>query len=1106
MEILHLPGGFYMAFFNPAPMDYCELQVTSNFSFLRGASHPEELVEQAVQHNQPAIGITDKNTLAGIVRAHAAAKKGGIRLIPGCRLDLLDGPSLLMYPTDKDAYARLSTLLTLGNDRAEKGQCHLYKADVYAHSRGSQFIILPPQELNNLFDFEDAFYQSAEEYRQAFGHHAYLGACRYYKGDDAKQLYRLDQLAREIDLPLIATNDVHYHTTDRRQLQDVLTCIRDKCTIHTAGYRLHPNAERYMKPTAEMLRLFRKYPNAIRSTQELAEACSFSLDQLTYIYPREVTPAGTTPQQYLTELVYQGLKERFDGNVPPKIFAQVDYELSFIARKQYAEYFLTVYDYCRFARERGILYQGRGSAANCACCYYLGITNVDPARFNLLFERFMSDARNEPPDIDVDFEHERREEVIQYIYARYGRDRAAIVATVTQVHQKSAVRDVGKAMGLSEDAVDRLSKLVDNSSLNIFESAPGLNNSGELLKKVLQLASQYLGFPRQLGQHTGGFVITEGKLTELCPVFHARMADRTNIEWNKDDIDVLGFMKVDVLALGMLTAIRKAFHLCRDHYNRELTLYNVPQDDPKVYEMVSLADTIGVFQIESRAQQSMLPRLRPKCFEDLVVQVAIVRPGPIQGGMVHPYIRRRNGEEPITYPSAEMKAILEPTLGVPLFQEQAMQIAIDAAGFSPTEADQFRRSMATFKLTGLVHQFRDKLVSGMICKGYSKEYALQIFRQLEGFGSYGFPQSHAASFAHLVYISAWIKCHYPDVFAVCILNSLPMGFYAEDQLIRDAQAHGVRFLPLDVNHSIYDYRLERKEAAFYDIRVGLRQIRGIREEDVILLLAGRTRPYKSLLDVQQAGLSIATLELLADADAFRSMGLDRREALWIVTGLKKGATVRQKDNKGQLHITQQLDLFAQTPEKINIEEGVRLTPMTDSEHVVYDYQAMSISLKGHPVAFLRDNLCSLNAVTAADLPKRRNGSFLAVAGRILVRQRPGTAKGTCFITIEDETGPINVIVWASLFEQYKKEILQSKIMMVYGHLQVEKGVIHIIAQRCYNLNFLLSKLTTAEGEDIPVNTFARADERTGLPVPSIMQQEELAAQKGSFLPNARNFK
>ncbi|HTF21699.1 MAG TPA: error-prone DNA polymerase, partial [Chryseolinea sp.] len=793
-------------------MSYTELQVTSNFSFLRGASHPEELVEQAVAYGYNAIAITDRNTFAGIVRGHVAAKKSGIRILPACRLDLVDGQSLLAFPTDSSAYSRLSNLLTTGNLRAEKGQCHLFKRDVYAHSSGSKFVLLPPESLNPSFDFDTEFKKVVREYRDAFGDQLYIAASRRYSGDDAKLLHRIAQLAKQFQVPMVATNDVHYHNPGRRELQDVVTCVREKCIIHNAGFRLHPNAERYLKPIAEMQRLFRQYPDAIRQTQDIAEACTFSLDQLKYKYPKEVTSEGRTPQEEITFLAWKGAAEIFGAIIPDKIKANITYELAFIEQMSYAEYFLTVYDIVRYAREQKILCQGRGSAANSTICYCLGITSVDPSKFDLLFERFISSARNEPPDIDVDFEHERREEVMQYIYRKYGRDRAAVVATVTQQHHKGAIRDMGKAMGLSVDTIGSLSGLIWDFADEGFDRQriidQGLNPDDKTIIKVLQLTAQFMGFPRQLGQHTGGFVITEGKLSDLCPILNARMEDRTNIEWNKDDIDALGFMKIDVLALGMLTCIRKAFDLAKTQYNLDLTLANIPQDDAAVYEMISHADTIGVFQIESRAQQSMLPRLRPKCFYDLVIEVAIVRPGPIQGDMVHPYLRRRNGEEAVEYPSEALKGILGRTLGVPLFQEQAMKIAIVAAGFSATEADELRRAMATFKAKGKISYFEQKLIKGMAANGYTLEYSQRVFRQLEGFGSYGFPESHAVSFALLVYVSSWIKCYYPDIFACALLNSMPMGFYQPAQIVIDAQKHGVEVRPVDVNRSQWDNTLE----------------------------------------------------------------------------------------------------------------------------------------------------------------------------------------------------------------------------------------------------------------------------------------------------------
>ncbi|HEU4471947.1 MAG TPA: error-prone DNA polymerase, partial [Flavisolibacter sp.] len=910
-------------------MSYTELQVTSNFSFLRGASHPEELVEQAATHGYSAIAITDRNTLAGIVRAYAAARSGNIRLITGCRLDLLDGPSLLAYPTNLAAYSQLSTLLTKGNLRAEKGECHLYKADVYEHGKGMKLVVIPPGELNHLFGYDPSFGEVLAEYRAVFGHDLFLAASRSYDGDDAKKVHRLWQLSSRLHIPMVATNDVHYHHPLRRQLQDVVTCIREKCTIYNAGYRLHPNAERYLKPPEEMQRLFRQYPDAVRRTQEIAEACCFSLDELKYRYPKEITSNGRTPQEELTHLAWQGAHERYGDTIPDKVASAIRYELAFMEEMNYAEYFLTVHDIVRFARSQGILCQGRGSAANSTVCYCLGITSVNPVKFDLLFERFISSARNEPPDIDVDFEHERREEVMQYIFNKYGRDRAAIVATVTQQHQKGALRDVGRAMGLSVDTINRLSGAIWSFTDEWFEGKrvveQGLNPNDKHLRKVLQLTREFMGFPRQLGQHTGGFVITDGKLSDLCPILNARMEDRTCIEWNKDDIDTLGFLKIDVLALGMLTCIRKAFDLAREHYGLHWTLANIPQDDPAVYDMICKADTIGVFQIESRAQQSMLPRLKPRKFYDLVIEVAIVRPGPIQGDMVHPYLRRRNGEEPVEYPSKELEEILERTMGVPLFQEQAMKIAIVAAGFTPAEADELRRSMATFKAKGLVSKFEEKLIQGMLKKGYQLEYAQRVFRQLEGFGSYGFPESHAASFALLVYVSSWIKCFYPDIFACALLNSMPMGFYQPAQIVIDAKKHGVEVRPVDINHSAWDNRLEEKSGAYCALRLGFRQVKGLREEDIRLITENRQEHYTCMNQLRDRGLSQAVLEKLADADVFRSMGFDRRQALWEVS---------IKDNPVALFRQQQ-----------SPAENVSLPLMTTSEHVVQDYAATSLSLK-----------------------------------------------------------------------------------------------------------------------------------------------------------------
>jgi len=1047
-------------------MSYTELQVTTNFSFLRGGSHPEEIVEQAIALGYKEIGITDRNTLAGIVRAHAAARGRDIRIIVGCRLDLADGPSLLAYPADKNAYARLSELLSVGNLRTEKGKCVLYREDVYLLSEGIRFIAVPPPLLNASYRFDADFTQALEAYKEALGNRLYLAANRSYQANDNKRLYRLAQLSERLGIPLVATNDVHYHIPERRELQDVLTCIREKCTIHEAGFRLHQNAERYLKPQKEMLRLFAQYPEAIANTQEIAAASLFSLDSLEYVYPEEICSEGRKPQEELVLRTWEGAAERFGNNIPDKVAAQIREELTFIERKNYASYFLTVYDFVRFARERNILCQGRGSAANSVVCYCLGITSVDPTKFRLLFARFMSDARDEAPDIDVDFEHERREEVMQYIFEKYGRDRAAIVATVTQVHSKGAIRDVGKAMGLSQDAISRLSGSVfwfseDINREKIIEN--GFNPDDAHLKKTMELTHQYIGFPRQLGQHTGGFVITREKLFHLCPILNARMENRTCIEWNKDDIETLGFLKVDVLALGMLTCIRKAFDLAKEHYGKELSIAEINKtEEPAVYEMISHADTVGVFQIESRAQMSMLPRLRPKCFYDLVIEVAIVRPGPIQGDMVHPYLRRRTNKEPVTYPSKELEEILGRTLGVPLFQEQAMEIAIVAAGFTPAEADQLRRSMATFKAKGMVSRFEKKLVEGMVSRGYDETFAKRVFRQLEGFGSYGFPESHAASFALLVYVSSWIKCYYPDVFACALLNSMPMGFYQPAQIVIDARKHGVEMREVDVNYSGWDNTLEEGTSGRYHaVRLGFRQISGLKENDMQLLLAARQQLFQSVAQLSDAGVPAAALEKLADADAFRSLGLDRRQALWEVSALA--------DKPGGM-------FTGQSPEGAG-EIGIELPAMSLSEHVVHDYAALALSLKAHPVSFVRSRLAVLNITPANELSGLKNGMPVRVAGLILVRQRPGTAKGVCFITIEDETGCANLVVWQQTFDKYRKEIIQSALLMVEGTLQIEGEVIHVVATKCFNLSVLLRELGTPAGEEPPLMTTSRADEK-----------------------------
>ncbi|HTK19209.1 MAG TPA: error-prone DNA polymerase [Mucilaginibacter sp.] len=1070
-------------------MNYVELQVTSNFSFRRGGSHPEELIDMAADLGYDAIAITDRNTFAGTVRAYVIAKERGIRFIPACRLDLLDGPSLLAYPTDREAYSRLSTLLTTGNIRSgEKEKCHLYKKDVYELAEGSYFIAVPPPILNQDFEFELVFKEQVKEYH-TYLPNLHVAATKYYTGDDSKRLF----LLAELGLPLVATNDVHYHEPERRELQDVLTCVREKCNIFNAGYRLHQNAERYLKKKDEIERLFRNFPEALNNARRIADACSFDLKSLKYEYPAELSDEGVTPDEQLAKRTWEGAKRIYGSSIPVKVKRSIDYELDFIKRTDNANYFLTVEDYVCWARDRNILCQGRGSAANSTVCFCLGITSVNPDKFNLLFARFMSEARNEPPDIDVDFEHERREEVIQYVFEKFGRDRAAILPTVTVLHYKGAVRDVGRAMGLSVDTVNKLANALgafsDEDITPEHLNSLGMNLKDPHLLKVLQLTSQMIGFPRQLGQHTGGFVITNGKLSDLCPIFPARMENRTNIEWNKDDIDALGFLKVDILGLGMLTCIRKAFDLAKQHYNLDLTLANIPQDDPKVYDMITAADTLGVFQIESRAQMSMLPRMKPNCFYDLVIEVAIVRPGPIQGDMVHPYLRRRTGVEPVEYPSEEIKAILERTLGVPLFQEQAMEIAIIAAGFTPAEADLLRRSMATFKFNGMVTKFEHKLITGMVSRGYTKEFAQKIFRQLEGFGSYGFPESHAASFALLVYVSCWLKYYYPEVFAAALLNSQPMGFYQPDQIIRIAREHGVTVLPIDINHSHWDNTLEAKSGNYFTLRLGFRQVKGLRQEEMENLVNGRIKPYTHAHQLCDAGVSVATLERLANADAFRSIGLDRRQALWEVSALNDRPIAAFKGQKSESEFEPQMTL-----------PFMRL-----SEHVVQDYASTGLSIKAHIVSFIREKLNLLHIRTIKQANEGESGTTIKVAGRVINRQRPGTAKGVCFITLDDETGFCNLVVFPKLFDKYAKVIMNSQILMVEGKIE-RTEVVHVIVSRCFNYNALTAGLTDRMSTNLPIMTPTSSDDKSGLYIPDDPRNKAAKLSPKEYLGNGRNFR
>ena len=1027
--------------------DYVELQVTSNFSFLRGASHPQELVAQAAALGQKVIAIADRNTLAGIVQAHAAAEERGSRLVVGCRLDLVDRPSLLCYPTDKAAYARLCRLLTHGKRRAEKGECRLAYADVVAHGEGQILVAVPPERLDA--GFADHLAALAHD----FGGRAYLGAQHLYRGDDAKRLHRLARLAERSGLPMVALNDVLYHVPERRALQDVVACIREGCTLAEAGLRLMAHAERHLKSAEEMARLFRRHPDAVARTAEIAARCRFSLKDLCYDYPDESVD-GLAPQERLERLAAEGVRRRYPRGVPEKVAMQLRHELDLIGELRYAPYFLTVHDIVQFARSKEILCQGRGSAANSTVCFCLGITEVDPTLTDLLFERFISTERDEPPDIDVDFEHERREEVIQHIYGKYGREHAALAATVICYRARSAIREVGKALGLTPDVTAVIARSVwgwsDEPVLQSEMRALGLDPGDRTLRQALALAGELIGFPRHLSQHVGGFVITKGRLDELVPIENASMPERTVIEWSKDDLEAAGMLKVDVLALGMLSCIRRAFALIRQHHGRSYTLAGVPKEDPRVYDMLCRADSLGVFQVESRAQMSMLPRLKPRTFYDLVIEVAIVRPGPIQGDMVHPYLRRREGREKEDYPSPALEAVLKKTLGVPLFQEQAMKIAMVGAGFSGAEADRLRRAMATFKHTGKVDAFRDRFVGGMVGNGYKPDFAERCFKQIQGFGEYGFPESHAASFALLVYVSAWIKCHYPAVFAAALLNSQPMGFYAPAQIVRDAREHGVEVRGVDVNASDWDCTLEPgRDPEQPALRLGLREVKGFSEDNAKQLVAARGTGYRNPLDLlERSGLGKPVLERLAEADAFRSLDLDRRRALWALKGLRD----------------ERLPLFARlAPEARQAPEpAIRLPELRLGEQVVSDYGMLGFSLKCHPMALLRAGFAREGMARAADLAVLSPGRRVSVAGLVLVRQRPGSGKGVVFVTLEDETGIANLVVWPDTFDRFRREVMGATLVTCTGLLQREGLVIHVVAEELVDLSARLAQLNDPE--------------------------------------------
>jgi error-prone DNA polymerase len=1099
---------------------YAELACATNFSFLRGASPAADLVLTSVLLGHSGLGIADRNTVAGVVRAWGALKElreGGLlppvkrregsgpgeyhleisplssdeeeaealravvqarahdfRLVTGTRLAFTDGtPELIAYPANRAGWGRLCRLLTQGNRRTKKGECHLELGDLLADTRDLLLIVMPQRDLAPLPALLARLGEAAPGA-------VWLGATMPRRGDDRRRLAGLKAIAEAAGIPLLATNDVLYADPAARDLQDILTCIREGRMLENAGRLLEANAERHLKHPGEMARIFADCPEAIAETRALLSRIAFDLGQLTYEYPDEVVPPGYEPQGWLEVLTWRHAAMRYPDGVPERVEKLLRDELNLIDKLAYARYFLTVYDIVRVANDKGILCQGRGSAANSAVCYVLGITCVDPAEGNLLFARFISEERKEPPDIDVDFEHERREEIIQHIYQRYGRERAGLAATVIHYRPKSAIRDVGKVLGLSEDITAALSGTQWGSwgsdiTRNQVRQA-GLDPDNPWIARAVRFAKRLLGFPRHLSQHVGGFVLTRGRLDELVPIGNAAMAERTFIEWDKDDIDTLKLMKVDVLALGMLTCIRKAFELLKDHERIEMGLNDVPLDDKPTYDMLCRGDSIGVFQVESRAQINMLPRLKPRKFYDLVIQVAIVRPGPIQGNMVHPYLRRRSGAEKVTFPSPapphdpdELLPVLAKTMGVPLFQEQAMQLAMVAAEFSDIEANQLRRAMATFRNLGTIGRFENLMIERMISRGYAREFAVDCFNQIKGFGSYGFPESHAASFAKLVYISSWLKCHHPAVFACALLNAQPMGFYAPAQIVRCACEHGVEVRAIDVNESFWDNTLERSVNGALALRLGFRQAEGIHAAEAQRLVAGRRNGFQSVEDVaRRARLHGRPMRALADADAFRSIGLDRRAAVWAVRRLPEDDP---------------LPLFAAVDaQELGEEADAHLPEMTLGEHVVTDYQTMRLSLKSHPMALLRPLLIQEGTCTAAEVAARAEGRFTRMAGLVLVRQRPGKGNAI-FITLEDETGVTNCVLWARQFEALRRPVMAARLMLVEGRVQRSpEGVVHLMVSNVVDRSAMLDHLCEAgkSGVALTRSWRAPADEATTL--------------------------
>ncbi|MER8549932.1 error-prone DNA polymerase [Mesorhizobium sp. M1169] len=1089
---------------------YAEFGIQSNFSFLRGASKPEELVVAAKFLGFSAIGLADRNTVAGVVRAWQQAKVEGVSYHPGCRLVFCDRtPDILAYPQDRKGWGHLCRMLTQANlrDENEKGATLLKQSDLLEWGDLLSLAILPDVSA----DAETSL-ALLSRLKDRFGENLWLAVSPDYRGNDRFRIEQAAAMAELAGIPLMATNDVLYHTSERRPLQDVLTAIRLNVPVAEVGLELAANAERHLKPPLEMARLFRRHPQALAETLRFAGELTFSLSDLQYNYPDEPTESGLGPQAELERLAKEGAAIRYPSGVPAFVTQRIEEELALIERLNYARYFLTVHDIVKFARSQNILCQGRGSAANSIICFCIGITEVGPDKIETLFERFISEERNEPPDIDVDFEHEKREEVIQYIYSKYSTKRTALAAAVVSYRGRSAMREVAKAMGLSDDVRGALSSSIwgwSTSELGEKETkAGGLDQTDPSTRHVIECANEIMGFPRHLSQHVGGFVITRDRLDEIVPIVKTAMDERKMVEWDKDDLDAVKILKVDVLALGMLTCLQRAFTLLQDHYPQARDEYGLPYvlatlpaEDKHVYDMICRADTIGVFQIESRAQMSMLPRLRPKSFYDLVIEVAIVRPGPIQGDMVHPYLRRRQGKEKPEYPKPELEKILGRTLGVPLFQEQAMKIAIVAGGFRPGEADELRRAMATFKRTGTIGNYRKRMVDGMVAKGYEKDFAERCFKQIEGFGEYGFPESHAASFALLVYASCWFKTFYPDVFCAAILNSQPMGFYQPAQLVRDAHDHGVEIREVDVNFSGWDCALEKSPfdpdrildrhaqmrgviRTSHAVRLGFRQVKGLSKERMEAFVSRRGAGYASVPDVWlRSGLNVDEIEKLAQADAFRSLGLNRRDALWAVRALD-GKSAAEK-----------LPLFDQPAIRLrDLEPATRLPTMPLGEHVVHDYRSLGLSLKAHPVAFLRQRLDRSGVTPNVRLGQVRDGRRVSVAGLVLVRQRPGNGKAI-FLTLEDENAVANIIFWERTFDRFRPIVMGARLIRVTGKLQSESDVIHIVAEKVEDLTPWLSVLLEQ----------ARPADSADEAQPGSIAQTELLGKAEKVMPKGRNF-